>query len=368
MTNEHTISRRRFLRAAFLGGSGLFAASIAGCDDNGGSPSSGTSDVTVVPSTSGASTTPVPTQSTPRWERMPNGGLLPPPRHDHSLVTDGQRLYLYGGRDSGPRGDLWAFNLEEGTWTEIAAPGPPARFGHNAAYDAATGRMLVFGGQAGGFFNDVWAYVPSTGSWRQVIAGGTGPTARYGAASAPDPSGRFFVSHGFTDSGRFDDTWTFGGPMGEAWSDVSPATGRPIERCLTRGVWDLNTGRFLMFGGQTDSAPFLGDTWQWVDAGWSEIVADNTPSARNLYSMVFDGERGRALLCGGRAEDGPKNDVWVFESAANAWLPLVTSGEAPSPRSGHDAVWLPGRRAMLLFGGEDASGELSDLWELRVGG
>jgi hypothetical protein len=367
--NEKVISRRTFLSSAFLAGSGLAAAALVGCGDNdepAASPGSPTA-------TSGAATaTPPPTPSAPRWQRRNPSGAVPPPRRDHSLVTDGQRLYLFAGRDSSPLGDFWSYDINADSWTEVTAPGPPARFGHNAGFLATAGRVLIFGGQASGFYNDIWAYTPTAGTWQQSPAAAAAPSPRYGAASALGSSEPLLVSHGFTDSGRFDDTWSY---SAGTWDDLSPEEGpRPIERCLTRAVVDASSGAFIMFGGQTNAAPYLGDTWkltpQFSEPGgtWTEVTSDPKPQPRNLFSMAWDEERRRALVFGGMTADGRVNDIWAFDASTDSWSTLSIEGEAPSPRNGHDAVWLPGRRSMLVFGGEDDSGDQNDLWELAFDG
>ena len=365
MADGRLISRRRFLHTALIGGSGLAAAALVGCGDDSGSDSNESAAATATPGV--ITTTPEPTLTAPRWGRLPEAGPVPPARRDHSLVTDSQRLYLFGGRDSAPRGDFWVYNLSSAQWTEITAAGPSPRFGHNTIYSAIGSNMVVFGGQGDGFFNDVWTYTPTSGRWTQAPSAG-GPSPRYGAASA-GPGEPIIVSHGFTDTGRFNDSWSYGAG---SWGDISPAGPRPIERCLTRAVFDQVSGAFILFGGQTDSAPYLGDSWQLAfdgaETSWTEITSDRSPSPRNLFSMVWDDERRRALLFGGQTDSGPVNDVWVFDAQEASWSQLATQGEAPSPRSGHDAVWLPGRRSMLVFGGQDDNGDQADLWELAFHG
>jgi hypothetical protein len=280
---------------------------------------------------------------------------------------------LFGGRTiSGTAlGDQWSYELSSSTWKQLPdLPSPlvGARFGHNASYDSGNNRIVVFGGQGDGFFNDVWVYSPAISTWHEITPPGSAPLPRYGAASTLDANGRLVVSHGFTNEGRFDDTWGFGGPAGDAWSDSSPAEGRPIERCLTRGVWDPRSARFLMFGGQTDGDPYLGDTWQLREGAWSELPVKQAPSPRNLFSWVWDGERSRALLFGGRAENGRMSDTWVFDSQADSWSELGAEGARPAARNGHDAVYLPYRGSMIIFGGEDGDGDRNDLWELSLGG
>ena len=358
------------------GGAGLLAAYAVGCNSESGRQPTPVSTRLPAP-TEGTTPAAVPTETPlagPRWRQLISSGLQPPPRRDHSLVAVGQRLVIvFGGRSSGPLGDLWSFDMIEGSWTEVQAPdGPPARFGHNAVYDAVHGRMVVFGGQSAGgaFFDDIWAFhmafdVAGVGTWARLKSGEVGPSARYGAAGALDPTGRLLISHGFTDAGRFDDTWGFD-LAGESWTEASPQGARPLERCLMRSVWDPSSGRLLMFGGQSTGIPFLGDLWELTEDGWFERTAEPKPSPRNFYAMAFDDEGGRLLLFGGSTQDGPANDLWQLDSASNSWSEESPEGEAPSARFGHDAVWLPDTRSLVVFGGRSGSQDLNDLWELSL--
>lgn len=361
------MTRRAFLRGAAIGGGGLLAAYAVGCEDGGEGTTpapTATAQPTATPAR-GASPTAMPTAAaSPAWRRVDVSGLLPPPRRDHSLVSDGERLYLFGGRGDQTYADLWAYDVAAGEWSELPPTGPVARFGHNAAFYGASGRMLVFGGQAGAdFFDDAWALDPD-GEWSQLSPGGAQPAPRYGAASALNPDRGLFVSHGFTDAGRFNDTWGLD-PDAPSWTDLSPEGERPLERCLVRAVWDREAQRLLLFGGQSNEAPYLGDTWELSADGWRELTVDGPPP-RHFYAMAFDGETRRAVLFGGRTEAGEVNDTWLFDSTADAWSEASPEGEPPSPRSGHDAVWLGASRSLLVFGGEDASGHLNDLWELSL--
>jgi hypothetical protein len=303
-----------------------------------------------------------------RWRRLEAAGELPSGRRDHSLVTNGRLLLLFGGRnDTGTLGDHWAYDVEKGVWTNATPPGarlPPPRFGHNAALTGGPqGSVLLFGGQDGGsFFNDVWLLGEL--GWQQLQPPG-GPAQRYGAASALDADGRLLVSHGFTNEGRFDDTWSL--DPSPVWANVSAAGTRPIKRCLCRGAWDTKRNRFLMFGGQTDGTPFLGDLWAFDGQTWTEITTEPKPSPRNFYAMA-ETDPGRIALFGGNTVDvpGPMNDLWFFDGATDTWTLAQLGGEAPSARYGHDAVWLPESRRLIVFGGHDTTGDLNDLWELTI--
>jgi hypothetical protein len=75
---------------------------------------------------------------------------------------------------------------------------------------------------------------------------------------------------------------------------------------------------------------------------------------------------GRIALFGGNTGDGETNDLWLFDSELDSWTLAEPEGVSPTPRYGHDAVWLPESRRLIVFGGHDDSGDLNDLWELTI--
>jgi hypothetical protein len=291
-------------------------------------------------------------------------------------VTDGTTLYIFGGRSSGQAlSDLWVHNVEsDDAWRQVdlgAAPAP--RFGHNAVWarsPAGTdpGQLLVFGGQAGtSFFNDVWQFRPQADSFVEIGVGEVRPAARYGAAGAIVLGGFIWITHGFTTGGRFDDSWAFDYLTSNEWQQLAVEGEIPIKRCLMRAVPAAfqNLG-MLMFGGQTDGTPFLGDLWSLDNGGtWREIIADPSPPARHFYAMAFDDERGVAVLFGGNSAEGDLNDVWVFDARSERWTQIEQLGAGPSPRQGHDAAWVAGK-GLYVFGGNDGSSDLNDLWLLTL--
>jgi hypothetical protein len=375
------LSRRLFMRMTLLGGSGLIVALVASCAGVEGvpdaTPGAAIPPPTLPPATPRPSPEPTatpeptpepaatPAAAAPHWRKVEVDGASPPPRRDHALVTDGSRLLLFGGRGEREYADLWSFDISSRQWEELpAGQGPSMRFGANAVYDTTRGQMLVFGGQSGpDFFDETWAFDLARGEWT-LISVASAPAQRYGSASAFDPGGRFLISHGFTSQGRFDDLWAL---AGTSWSDLSPAQGRPLQRCLMRGAWDAAGERFLMFGGQATGVPFLDDTWEFREGqGWRELTREPRPPARNFYAMAFDEETRRLILFGGSTSDGPANDLWSFDASVDAWSPVNPGGEVPSPRFGHDMVWARETRSLFMFGGRTSSQDLNDLWELEL--
>ena len=80
--------------------------------------------------------------------------------------------------------------------------------------------------------------IRAVGEWELLAPDGAGPANRYGSCAGYDPiRNRVLVSHGFTDFGRFDDTWAYSLADG-TWTDISPEGERPIERCLHACTYD----------------------------------------------------------------------------------------------------------------------------------
>ncbi|MEO6295163.1 MAG: kelch repeat-containing protein [Candidatus Limnocylindria bacterium] len=339
-------------------------------------PSNGTASVPMRsessrPSHSAEPSTPPSSEPTPQpsskplaWRDLDLTG--PAAREDHTWTVggDGRSAYLFGGRDGATVfGDLWAFDLETDTWTELnPGPGPAARFGHEAVWVDDIG-LVVFAGQAGPtFFNDLWAFEPTAGSWARLPSSGAVPVSRYGTCAAVSPDGRLWISHGFTSDGaRFSDTRSYNFESG-AWTDETPADGgRPVERCL-HGCWWTDAGELALYAGQTTGVTALGDRWTFADGAWASVEG-SLPPDRNLYARTR--LSGATLVFGGQALDGSYlADLWLLRDSEADAISLATDGGPPSGRAGAELIRDAAGERVLLFGGRDGGGAHADLWEL----
>ncbi|MBI4498138.1 MAG: hypothetical protein HY689_09595 [Chloroflexi bacterium] len=368
-----TLSRLMIIGAAWCS-----AFLFMGCRD--GAPSASTVSPTADATRTPPRTSPAPTgvpAATARWVLLPPASTAPAPRRDHTLTFDTDRgvLYLFGGRTGGLDAfdDLWTFDPTTARWTRVAVSGPQpsARFGHNAFYDATAKRLVVTLGQATAttFFHDTWSFDPVAASWSELGAGSAErPATRYGAGGAYDAHlNRFLVSHGFTNLGRFDDTWIL--DLGvQQWRKVATQGAIPEQRCLVRAWWEPSSGRLLLFGGQSNRQPFLGDFWSLdVASGrWTEKQQVLLPSPRHLYGAAADDRARRWYLFGGNTANGAVGDTWVYDAAQDGWSLLIDPGaaEGPSARYGAD-ITVAGER-LFLFGGNDGTGDLADMWALPL--
>ena len=109
---------------------------------------------------------------TNRWTQMrPKES---PPARDYSVMAYDSvrdRILLFGGADSTetPFDDLWAYDLDRDTWSQLkpTGPKPTARAWHAMAFDKEAGVLVLFGGgrSRDAYTNEVWTFDPHTDSW-----------------------------------------------------------------------------------------------------------------------------------------------------------------------------------------------------------
>lgn len=95
-----------------------------------------------------------------------DGAPIPSLRDHLAAATDGQFVYVAGGRRAGGHFDTFeGYDLERDVW-EGLAPMPTARSGLGAAVVGRT--FIVAGGEGPRMFPEVEAYDVDTGRWRQL--------------------------------------------------------------------------------------------------------------------------------------------------------------------------------------------------------
>jgi uncharacterized protein (TIGR03437 family) len=306
-----------------------------------------------------------------RYELITPTNQAPPARIDGTIsyVADNASIFLFGGSGGGFLNDLWNFNLNTKAWTRLEPSGTPpaARLGHTLLTDAKRNRLILFGGQARGFFSDVWAYNIATNNWQRLAADTAGPSNRYGHSAVLDSNtDRMIISHGFTNSGRFDDTWAFDLNTNR-WTNITPSGTKPLRRCLHHAVLDPATRQMFLYGGCASGfgpCP-LGDLWSFNlnTNTWTEVTPSSRPAARQHYGFSFDSRRNRIVLNGGSS----LGDTWFYNPSNRIWNQLPTSIPGPSARDRHQGAYAAERGTNFFFGGDTNTGSSSELWALSSG-
>jgi hypothetical protein len=182
----------------------------------------------------------------------------------------------------------------------------------------------------------------------------TNPSARYETRMVWDAQSMHMILFGGatgTDSGtrkiyRLDDTWEF---SGSRWVQRYPAH-TPAGRSAHSMVYDTNRSRIVMFGGRSDTAD-LGDTWVYQNNDWTQLNPATAPPARQLAGAAYDVARDRIVLFGGTetSADGktltPVHDTWEFDGTT--WKQIGGEGPAISkPLLAYDAA----RNQVIMLG------------------
>ncbi|RKG82530.1 hypothetical protein D7W79_02400 [Corallococcus exercitus] len=294
------------------------------------------------------------------WELLPTGAG-PGAGLQVATVFDGQDVLLWGGLGgctvNGVCGDGARFDVASRTWTPLSSQGAPAaRTLHTAVWTGQ--RMLVWGGVGCGErpqtpCGDGAAYAPSTDSWSALSAQGA-PSARGWHSAAW--TGRWMLVWGgeepqqtrvLGDGARYD-------VEAGAWTPMSGA-GAPVARRYHSSVW---TGQALLVwggsgGASVDVALSDGAAYSPETDSWRPLSSQGAPQARWAHTAVWTGTKmlvWGGLGCGSDGQDLPRycEGGAAYDPRLDTWSPL-SDKDAPSPRTGHSAVWTGTR--MIVWGG-----------------
>jgi hypothetical protein len=279
--------------------------------------------------------------------------------------------------------DVWYLSPANSTsanesWSVARTAGTPpnARASHSAVLDHVNNRMIVFGG-AEGFAapcdNDVWVLENANGAggtptWTQLSPSGTPPIIRFGHSAVYDAAHNIMTIFGGEDcfGGVHNDVWVLSNANGlggtPVWTQLSPTGTPPAGRYILGTVYDLNSNRMIIFGG-FDGAMFYNDTWVLTGANgmsgtpaWQQLsTSAGPPAAREDLTATYDSASNRMTIFGGYST-APLNDLWVLTNANGVggtptWNVISPSGILPLGRYGHSAVYDPGTKRMIIFGG-----------------
>ncbi|ETS74737.1 hypothetical protein PFICI_13221 [Pestalotiopsis fici W106-1] len=206
----------------------------------------------------------------------------PPGRSYHASTSDGAKnIFIHAGcPENGRLSDLWSFNIQTKTWTELeAAPSPPRGGTSLAAHEGKLYRMNGFDGKTeqGGALD---VYDIAARSWSTISFspdGVQGPTPRsVSALLVVRINGREHVvtlfgegdpsALGHAGAGKmFDDVWAFD-LVSQKWSKATP-TGAQLP--AARGWFDADVmgvdadQQFvIVHGGLAEDNTRLGDVWK----------------------------------------------------------------------------------------------------------
>jgi hypothetical protein len=165
------------------------------------------------------------------------------------------------------------------------------------------------------------------------------------------------------------DVWALLLAGSPTWSKLTPSGNPPSPRYGHTAIYDPVRDRVLVFGG-FDGFNFLNDASAFSLAGspaWiSFSPTGNPPSGRLWHTAIYDPVRDRMVMFGGNGGNF-RNDVWALSLAGSpVWSALAPAGGPPSGRDGHAAIYDPLRDRMVAFGGYDGLSRRNDAWVLSL--
>lgn len=132
---------------------------------------------------------------------------------------------------------------------------------------------------------------------------------------------------------------------GANWPVIA-STG-PEARTSFMLVWDSDRQRAVLFGGrgQQTPFPFPGSTWEWSGTSWSSLPGG--PPGRTDCAGAYDASRARTVLYGGRNSTQLFDDTWEWNGVT--WTQIPAS--PPPQRVNAGMIYSPLRARSLIHGG-----------------
>jgi hypothetical protein len=301
-------------------------------------------------------------------ELVTESGPSPRSRSGVALDTTRNRMIIHGGRyragDSGDyelHDDLWAFDLETDTWTELQADdGPGVRIMHTMEVSGDT--LYFYGGNTSpnglsySHQRDLWSLDLVNLVWTQLEVRADAGYRLFHTSTISADGSTIYV-YGGGDNGAYvgpfyDDLWSYDVASG-SWTELhSGGTGAPDGRIAANLVSDDARGRLLLWAGHDDGSlgntnqvwayDLAAGTWSEQEAGdiqtndpngYCDFPSDFTdpdldaPERRYFGAAVVSEDE--LLVFGGKTDCGQVNDMWGWDLESQIWTERssATSGE-----------------------------------------
>jgi hypothetical protein len=248
-------------------------------------------------------------------------------------------------------------------WRSYASGTPIGRDRHSMAYSPLDRKLYLIGGVGGGSEHyDTWSWDGS--AWTEETNAGSFRAAVDHAVSE-EASGRL-IMFGGQELNQSRPIQTMYRLEGGRWAQLAPNT-LPSARSFHAMAHDYERGLTILYGGTVTDRSASSETWAWDGVDWSlvEIASGSSsqPPAMSSARMVYDHERRRVVMFGGKTTAGEYvNTLWAFEG--DRWRQVSSVGSAPSVRSDAAVAYDVARRALIVFGGSNGGPPLGDTFEL----
>lgn len=306
------------------------------------------------------------------WTDLQMSGTTPDPEW-YSAAYDPQsnKLILFcESGNAGVPGQTWAFDPQAKTYVKLLPSGsPPSTQPLTMVFDESSGKIVCFGNVSASpsaWRSATWSYDPRENTWTEIDPAIFPPTLVWSSMVYHSAMGKV-VLLGSDRSGNH--MWSYDSAA-NTWAELTPA-GMPPARVAGMMAYDETQNRLVLFGGISGRPippdNLLNDTWTYDSTSntWVEMKPATPPEARQSASIVYDEASGKVVLFGGLAADHALADTWVYDSAADSWTELHTSGSPPA-RLGAFAFYAESTHQVLLQGGYGRDEAFTDAWAFSL--
>lgn len=273
------------------------------------------------------------------------------PRHENSFVQAGDKFYLFGGRESADKVDVYDYQTD--TWTQTASTAP-FEFNHFQPVEYQ-GLIWVIGafkandGPNPGLdeppADNIFMYDPATDTW---IEGPAVPAGRKrGSAGLVMYNNKFYVIAGNTigHSGGYIPWFDEFDPATGIWTSLADAPhARDHFHATIVGDKLYVVGGRLSGGPGGTFAPLVPevDVYDFNTSSWSTLpVASNLPNARAAAATVtFQGD---VVVIGGEGGGQAYTNTDALDVATGTWTALDPLNNARHGTQGivsGDGIWI----------------------------
>jgi hypothetical protein len=235
--------------------------------------------------------------------------------------------------------------------------GPSPRGELQMAYSPKTDQIVIFGGAIAnpnlpnGMSGETWMYDVPTNTWTEIKSP-SAPSPRDNAGLVYDIESDRFILFGGAKLGDFclKDTWSLDLST-KIWTQMKS---KPKASCLgTTIVYNSKADRILVFGGQDfREGVARNETWAYdynTDT-WTDLKPAVSPPGHIFASMAYDTKADRVIMWGGWGTLTDEVCTWIYDYNTNTWEKRETD-KSPGKRTFHTLTYDPKADRTMLYGG-----------------
>lgn len=322
-------------------------------------------------------TAPASAFSTFTWQPMtitgqPSGALNPNEARGAFDYVPALDKIFYWTQDATTNA-LWIFDMTTNTWSQPSTALPTCSRVFSTKVNPLNDHILIFcGTNSSNLFTDQVLDFDPVGLQFSVLSTG-GIATRFGAAVAWDCKRKQYLVFGGCNNATLcnvpqtlQDTWSFD-PTSANWTNLAPS-GTPSVRNQAILDYDVANDRYVMYGGVTGNGGTLrSDTCVYDPSSnaWSCSTPANSPSCAGYEnSFIWIPPLDRILHFAGKTASASCNDLSAFSVSGNSYS-VLTQANQPAPRGYHGTVFDSNRNRLVIYGGRNhVGGTFFDMYEL----